>query len=70
MIRFLRRQLDKLAGSPGLLMSGQWRVQYADGLWTRRMTYDAACEYAEMFGGQVHWIRYDDRAAMETDSAK
>lgn len=68
MIRFLRRQLDKLPKSPGIVRSGQWRVQYDSGEWTIRMTYDVARDYANIFGGAVHWIRYDDKARAPTET--
>lgn len=67
MIRAIRRFLDKFPTSEGLLKSGQWRVHYTDGNWSEKMTNDAAWDYADMFGGTVHWVRYDDPA---TDKAK
>lgn len=60
MPRFLRRWLDKLPTSDGLLNYGQWRVRYNTGKWTRKMTFDAATDYARAFGGVVYWVRYDD----------
>lgn len=59
-IHFIRRQLDKLATSPGMLRIGKWRVRYYDGNWSRPMTYDVCKDYAVMHGGTVHHIRYND----------
>lgn len=42
---------------------GKFRVQYRDGHWTERMSYSAACNYAECFGGTVHWIGKFDPVA-------
>jgi len=61
-IRAIRKLLDKLPTSPGLIRAGQWRVLYHDGNWSVRMTYDIAKDYAGMFGGTVRHIRYDDPA--------
>ncbi len=68
--RWIVRQWDKLTPrSPGLLKRGQWRVIYdRDPDWpedlnnvSAAMTYDAAKEYAAVFGGQVIHIRYRER---------
>lgn len=59
----IRKFFDLFPSSPGLIRSGQWRVKYNDGNWSRKMTHDTATQYAEMFGGEVHWVRYDDPAA-------
>lgn len=41
--------------SPGLLKTGNWYVRYSsDNRRSKWMTYDAARDYAEIFGGQVY----------------
>lgn len=59
MIRAIRKFIDKRQRSTGLLKPGMWRVHYPEG-WSTRMTYDVATDYAEMWGGKVHYIRYHD----------
>lgn len=59
--RWIVKQFDKIATSPGLIWSGQWRVHYTEvDRWSIRMTYDAAKSYAEIFNGTVHHVRYND----------
>lgn len=58
--RFIRKCLDTFPSSPGLLMPGMWRVHYYEGGKSVRMTYDAACNYADIFGGEVVYCRYED----------
>lgn len=65
-VRWLLRQWDKVAISPGLIRSGKWRVKYSDG-YSRLMTYDICKDYAEMFNGEVVWCRYTDPYEEEQD---
>lgn len=60
MIKWIRKQLDKIPSSPGLILSGQWRVVYSDGHVSRKMTYDVAKDYAKIFGGYVIYSRYEN----------
>lgn len=62
MIRAIRYWLDRQKISPGLIKPGQFRVRYNDDVWSVRTTYDVARTYAQVFGGTVHWVRYDDPA--------
>jgi len=58
--RWLVKQCDKLETSPGLVRTGHWRVRYSDGQYARKSTYDVACDYADMFGGEVVYTRFHD----------
>ena len=53
---------DLFPNSDGLIQCGNWRVRYNDGRYTRKMTHDVCADYAEMFGGKVVWVRYNDPA--------
>ena len=52
--------VDSIPTSPGLLKSGMWRVRYNDGEYTVPLTKDVCKDYAEIYGGTVIWVRYND----------
>ena len=56
MFKWIKRQLDKLPTSPGLIQPGKWYVIYDDGKRSQNMTYDVCRDYAKMFGGKVHYL--------------
>ncbi|WP_434716279.1 hypothetical protein [Paraburkholderia sp. A3RO-2L] len=56
-------ELDKRRSTNALTRNyGRFRVQYSDGQWTEKMSYRAACNYADCFGGDVHWVGRHDPA--------
>lgn len=56
MYKWVKRQLDKLPSSPGLIQPGNWYVHYDDGEKSQKMTYDVCRDYAKIFGGTVHHV--------------
>ena len=56
MWKFIKRQLDKLPSSPGLIQSGKWYVRYEDGERTSLMTYDVCQNLKEIYGGTIHHV--------------
>lgn len=56
MLRWIKRQLDKIPSSPGLIRSGKWYIIYNDGQRSSKLTYDIARQYADHFGGKVYHI--------------
>lgn len=67
LLRFFVKLFDMFyPDSTGLMKSGHWRVKYHDTFpdgtpqISKKMTHDAACDYAEIFGGEVHYVRYND----------
>ena len=54
--KWIKRQLDKIPGSPGLIRSGKWYVRYPEGGRSIGMTHDVAKDYKEIFGGKVWHI--------------
>lgn len=56
LLNWIKKQIDKIPNSPGLLKSGNWYVLYNDGNKSKNMTYDVCKDYAEMFGGKVYHI--------------
>lgn len=63
MFTWIKRQLDKLPTSPGLVMPGKWYVRYTDpsngpcqGKRSDNVTYDVATNNAKIFGGKVYHV--------------
>ena len=56
MIKWLKRQLDKLPSSPGLIQPGKWYVRYPDEQKTHNMTYDVCKNLKEIYGGSIHHV--------------
>lgn len=61
MIRWIRRQFDKLNGGNQFTQwgNGRWYVRYNDGNKSCSMHYITACNYADIFGGKVFHV--DDK---------
>lgn len=54
MLKWIRKEIDKIPVSNGLIQRGNWYVRYNDGKRSALMTYDVCCDYAEIFGGKVY----------------
>lgn len=69
LLDWLRCERDKLRVENGLVRNaGRFRVLYTDlgtGIWSEKMTYESAKNYASMFGGTVYWIGRIDPASKE-----
>lgn len=66
LLKHIKRLLDKLPASPGLIKPGKWYVTYPDGQRYVSMTYDVCQDYAKIFGGTVSHIEdeKDDKDAV------